>query len=142
MTSGERDAFLAEQRSCRVATSGPDGPHVTPLWFVWDGDRLWLHSVVRSQRWTDLERDPRVGAVIDTGDTYDQLRGVELRGTAEAVGQVPRTSGHDPAVAEAEQRFVDKYFGGADMVFDGLHGWLCVTPTKIVSWDFRKLARS
>ena len=37
MTSEEIDAFLAEQRTCRVATVGKDGsPHVAPLWFVWD----------------------------------------------------------------------------------------------------------
>ena len=35
MTDGELDAFLAEQRTCRVATAGPTGPHVTPLWFAW-----------------------------------------------------------------------------------------------------------
>jgi hypothetical protein len=32
-----------------------------------------------------------------------------------------------------------KYFG-AEMTHDGRHAWLRVTPQKIVSWDFRKLA--
>ena len=67
MTDAERDEFLAGERTCRVATVGPDGPHATPLWFAWDGSCLWLYSVVRSQRWTDLMRDPRVGVVVDAG---------------------------------------------------------------------------
>ena len=29
MSTGERDSFLGEQRTCRVATVGPGGPHVT-----------------------------------------------------------------------------------------------------------------
>jgi hypothetical protein len=47
---------LTEQRTCRVATASQDGPHLTPLWHVWDGTALWLYSVVRSQRWTDISR--------------------------------------------------------------------------------------
>jgi hypothetical protein len=38
-----------------------------------------------------------------------------------------------------------KYFGaasggGAEMTHDGRHAWLRITPLKMVSWDFRKLA--
>ena len=68
MTPAELDDFLAQARTCRVATLGPGGPHVAPLWFVWTGGALWLSSVVRSQRWTDLIRDPRVAVVIDAGE--------------------------------------------------------------------------
>ena len=95
----ERDAFLAAERTCRVATVGGDGaPHVTPLWFVWDGSALWLTSVVRSQRWTDLQRDPRVSVVVDAGTEFTELRGVELCGVAEAVGEVPRTGEPAPGL--------------------------------------------
>jgi nitroimidazol reductase NimA-like FMN-containing flavoprotein (pyridoxamine 5'-phosphate oxidase superfamily) len=31
MTPDEVDAFLEEQRTCRVATVGAGGPHATPL---------------------------------------------------------------------------------------------------------------
>ena len=44
MTPDEVDAFLAEQRTCRVATVGTTGPHATPLWYVWHGGSLWLTS--------------------------------------------------------------------------------------------------
>jgi len=57
MTPAEIDAFLAEERTCRVSTVGADGaPHTSALWFVWDGSALWLNSIVKSQRWTDLNR--------------------------------------------------------------------------------------
>ena len=90
MTPAELDDFLAQARTCRVASLAPDGPHVVPLWFVWAGGALWLSSVVRSQRWTDLIRDPRVAAVVDTGEEYQELRGAEIKGTAVPVGEVPR----------------------------------------------------
>ncbi len=93
MTDEERDAFLAGERTCRVATIGADGPHATPLWFGWDGTYLWLYSIVKSQRWTDLQRDPRIGVTVDTGVEYLELRGVEITGTVEVVGEAPRTGG-------------------------------------------------
>jgi PPOX class probable F420-dependent enzyme len=139
MTDAEVDGFLAEERTCRVATVGADGsPHVAPLWFVWEGGHLWLNSLVRSQRWTDLMRDPRVAVVIDAGTGYQELRGVEIIGRVEAVGDVPRTTEADPRLTEAEQLFARKYTDSDVYAPDGRHAWLRITPDKLVSWDFRK----
>ena len=139
MSPTERDEFLAAERTCRVASVGPDGsPHVTPLWFAWDGTALWLNSIVRSQRWSDLQRDNRVSVIVDAGGPFTELRGVELRGAAEVVGEVPRAGEPVPELEAPEQLFADKYAGG-QMHHDERHAWLKVTPTKIVSWDFRKI---
>ncbi|MEU8930741.1 pyridoxamine 5'-phosphate oxidase family protein [Streptomyces sp. NPDC048409] len=140
MTPGELDEFLTAQRTCRVATVSASGaPHVSALWFAWDGTSLWLYSVVRSQRWTDLSRDPRVAVVVDSGEEYDQLRGVELRGTVEFVGEVPRTGELVAELDYVETLFARKNFGLDEMPHDGRHAWARLTPTKIASWDFRKL---
>jgi PPOX class probable F420-dependent enzyme len=141
MTPAEIDAFLAVEQTCRVATTGADGrPHVAPLWFVWDGAALWLNSTVRSQRWTDLVRDPRVAVVVDAGERYDQLRGVELAGTATPVGPVPREdTGPVAELAGPERLFARKYAGTDTFAPDGRHAWLRVDPDKIMSWDFRKI---
>jgi PPOX class probable F420-dependent enzyme len=139
MTPEERDEFLARERTCRVGTVGRDGaPHVTPLWFAWDGTSLWLTSLVNSQRWIDLQRDGRVSVVVDAGDGYMELRGVELRGIAVPVGEAPRTGEPVPDLEGPERIFADKYAGGR-VHHDGRHGWLRITPEKIVSWDFRKI---
>ena len=141
MTADEVDAFLAGERTCRVATVGTNGPHATPLWFVWQGGSLWLTSLSRSQRWTDLQNDPRVAVVVDAGEDYADLRGVELRGKVEVVGEVPRTGEPNEELVEIERIFADKYMGGApEMFHDGGHAWLRIRPSKISSWDFRKLA--
>lgn len=139
MTPEERDGFLAAERTCRVATIGPDGPHATPLWFGWDGTHFWLYSIVKSQRWADLMRDPRIGITVDAGMEYVELRGVEITGTVETVGDIPRQGESVAELAEVEAQFATKYMGGPQMFHDGRHGWLRVTPTKIASWDFRKL---
>ena len=143
MSPEELDSFLAEQRTCRFATAGPDGPHVSPVWFVWDGQALWVYSLTRSQRWANVSRDPRVAVVADDGHHYHELRGVEIEGEAAVVGPVPRTGAEDPdppELAEPERLMAAKYFGSPGMTHDGRHAWLRITPNKVVSWDFRKLA--
>ena len=143
MSTEEMDSFLGEQRTCRVATVGPAGPHVSPVWFVWDGQALWVYSLTRSQRWANLSRDPRVAVVADAGHHYHELRGVEIEGEAAVVGPVPRTGDDDPEapeLADPEALMAAKYFGPGGMVHDGRHAWLRITPAKITSWDFRKLA--
>lgn len=138
MSPAEVDAFLREERTCRVGSIGPDGaPHVSPLWFAWDGAALWLHSLTRAQRWADLARDPRVTVVVDAGVEYQELRGVELSGRAEVVGEVPWTGAPDPALDEPARLFGEKYAGGT-FPSDGRHAWLRIVPEKLVSWDFRK----
>jgi hypothetical protein len=142
MSTEELDAFLTAERTCRLATVGPGGPHVSPVWFIWSGGAVWVYSLIRSQRWTDVQRDPRVSLVVDGGHHYDELHGVEIEGNAVPVGPAPRTGDGDPEapeLAEPEHLMAGKYQGGT-MYHDGRHAWLRVTPTKITSWDFRKLA--
>ncbi|MHA6758584.1 pyridoxamine 5'-phosphate oxidase family protein [Streptacidiphilus sp. PAMC 29251] len=143
MDQEQRDGFLREQRTCRIATVSADGrPHVTPLWFVWDGSALWLYSITRSRRWAELERDPRVAVVVDAGEDYGELRGVELTGSVERVGEAPRTGlpYQGPADLDgAEKLFAEKYGFGEVMFHDGRHAWLRLAPETLTSWDFAKL---
>ncbi|ARF54065.1 pyridoxamine 5'-phosphate oxidase family protein [Streptomyces gilvosporeus] len=141
MARDELDAFLAAQRTCRVATVGGDGaPHVGALWFAWDGTALWLYSITRSKRWAQLRKDPRIAVVVDDGDAYGELRGVELAGEAVRVGEAPRTGERCPELDGPERLFAAKYFGMEAMPHDGRHAWLRLTPKSVVSWDFRKMA--
>lgn len=139
MTREEVDDFLRVEHTCRVATVGGNGqPHVAPLWFIWDGAAVWLNSLVRSQRWTDLTHQPRIAVVVDAGTEYWELRGVEIAGRAETVGDVPRTTALYPDLTEPERLFARKYRGTDEFTPDGRHGWLRIRPEKLTSWDFRK----
>ncbi|WP_069886388.1 pyridoxamine 5'-phosphate oxidase family protein [Streptomyces luteocolor] len=143
MTPDELDAFLAAERTCRVATVSPDGaPHASTLWFAWDGTSLWLYSITRSKRWADLRKDGRIAVVVDAGEEYGELRGVELSGTVEFVGEAPRTGEPCPELDAPERLFARKNFGMDEMPHDGRHAWARLTPDAIASWDFRKLGQA
>jgi hypothetical protein len=136
MTPDELDAYLGSERTCTIATIGLHGPHASALWFVWDRASLWLYSITRSQRWTNLQRDPRVSVLVEAGRDYFELRGAELLGSVEQVGEVPRTGEAYPELEEPERLWGEKY----GLQHDGRHAWLRLTPRKVVSWDFRKIS--
>jgi hypothetical protein len=140
MTVEERDQFLTTSWTCRLASTCADGPHVTPLWFVWHQSALWISSIVHSQRWTDVLRDPRVAVVVDAGEQFNELRGVELRGNVSVVGEAPRSGAPVPALVDVERKYARKYLNGSTFHYDGRHAWLRLDPARVVSWDFRKHA--
>lgn len=86
---------------------------------------------MRSKRWSDLRRDPRVAVVIDGGEQFHELRGVEISGVAEVVGEVPRTATPDSRVATAELLFARKYMGGDHFTADGRHAWLRIAADQL-----------
>jgi hypothetical protein len=141
MTLNELDEFLTAERTCRVASVSPSGPHVTPLWFVWHRDAIWLYSLTRSQRWTDIVQEPKVAIVVDAGDDYFELRGAEITGVAEVVGETPRVGDPEPRLEEVERLFAGKYSGLDRLEHDHRHGWLKVSAVEVRSWDFRKIRK-
>lgn len=122
-TAPERDDFLKSSRTCRVATVGADGaPHLSALWFIWDGTAIWLNSIVASQRWTDISRDRRISVLVDDGEHFTELRGVEVIGTAQPVGEVPRTGELVAELESPESAFGAKYAGAPSSTTDAMHG--------------------
>jgi hypothetical protein len=80
MTAEEIAAFLDEQRTLTCATIGPDAwPHLMPLWYVVRDGELWAWTYGKSQKVRNLERDSRCTLQIETGNSYDQLRGVMMK---------------------------------------------------------------
>jgi PPOX class probable F420-dependent enzyme len=85
-----------------VSTIGRRGePQVTPLWFLWDGERVRISLVEGRQKLRNLRRDPRIAVAI--ADPARATYYLELRGT---VGElVP-----DPELA-LERAIATKYTG-------------------------------
>jgi PPOX class probable F420-dependent enzyme len=83
MTSSSLEAFLAEPRNVVVAGIRKDGrPHLSPNWFLWDGEKFYISTTRPRVKYKIFTRDPRVELLIDdaTGHRYVQLTGtVEIR---------------------------------------------------------------
>ncbi|MFZ1994256.1 MAG: pyridoxamine 5'-phosphate oxidase family protein [Solirubrobacteraceae bacterium] len=142
MTDAELSAFLAEQRTLICATNGVRGwPHLMPLWFVVRDTDIWAWTYARSQKIRNLERDPRATLQIETGESYDQLRGVMFEATTELYRATDE-------VAALGAEILARYAGGGTSV--GIDEAILAQARKRVAlrfvlgrtatWDHRKLS--
>ena len=140
MTDSERDAFLQERHVMNIATHGGDGRiHLVAMWYGFVDGQLAFWTYGKSQKIVNLERNPQLTGLVESGEAYQELKGVELVGT----GRVVR----DPAVIQAiGESTWERYTGPVD---DQARGALAVVGAKraavrfevdrIVSWDHSKL---
>jgi general stress protein 26 len=61
--------------------------------------RIAFWTYARSQKVRNLERDPRISCLVETGDDYFALRGVSVTGEAELVRDDARIRQIGTAVA-------------------------------------------
>lgn len=142
MTPEEIEAFLQEGKTANIATIGPNGrPHLTALWYVPRGDVIETWTYAKSQKALNLQRLPQATILVETGDSYEKLRGVsmecdvELVTNTEKITMIGQQLMHrytdNPQVATAGSQFVR-------LQAPKRVGLVC-RPTKIVSWDHSKL---
>ncbi len=82
MSHDETVEFLHQQRSSTVATYGPQGQiHLVGMWYAVKDETVWFETKRKAQKVLNLRRDPRMSFLVETGHTYDQLRGVAMEGT-------------------------------------------------------------
>ena len=87
---------VLEQGSfCAVATTGPTGPHCTPLVFAYSGGRLWFTTSRRSVKTRAWKADPSAAGLVRHGDLA-----VAFTGTAKLYDALDRNTWGD-AVAGA-----------------------------------------
>ncbi len=144
MTGDELEAFLAERKTVTCATLGPNGrPHLMPLWYVAEGVELRCWTFAKSQKAKNLERDPRATLQVEAGVAYEELRGAMLECDTELVRDTAAVAavglailaryapaGDDDARARLRAAVEQQAPKRVGMRF---------TPTRIVSWDHRKL---
>jgi PPOX class probable F420-dependent enzyme len=142
MSASEVEAYLEAERTVICATNGRDGfPHLMPLWYLLRDGRLWAWTYAKSQKARNLERDPRATLQVESGGSYEELRGVMLR--TEVVLH------RDPEVVEGiAMGLVDRY-NGPGREFDPVRdAFRAQVPKRVglefverdrVTWDHGKL---
>jgi PPOX class probable F420-dependent enzyme len=142
MSDEELRDFLAEQMIVSVATVGPSGrPHLVPLWYVPDGTEMTGWTYAKSQKAKNLERDARATLQVEDGVQYHELRGAMLECDVRLERDPERVADYGIALFE-------RYAGGAELPPEtramvvgqaAKRVGLRFVPTRIVSWDHRKL---
>lgn len=142
MDAVEADAFLRAHKKVQVATVNPDGsPHLTTLFYVVPDGRIAFWTYATSQKIRNLERDPRITCLVEDGEDYFELRGVSIAGRAELVRDEAGIREIGSAVATAMVDGADLGEIGAAEVERQVRKrvGVVVTPTRVASWDHRKM---
>ncbi len=137
MSADEVDAFLAKPHLCRIGTIGPGGSiHLVAMnyGFVDGVPSFWTYG--KAQKVKNLERNPAVGMIVDTGIDYAELKGVHLMGRGEIVT--------DPTAVDALWESLKARYGVAnDMAAAASASKRVVVKVhadKVLSWDHAKLS--
>lgn len=147
MDDDEVAAFLEGRHNMTVATLGPTGhPHLVAMWYAFldrDGSadgQLAFWTYGKSQKVVNLRRDPRLTCLVEDGDRYEELRGVELVGTGRIVEE-------DERVLEVGEAVLRRYqdVDVTEDIREGLRAQarkrvaVMVDVEDVTSWDHRKL---
>jgi len=141
MSAGELARFLQQQRVVICATNGPRGwPHLMPLWYVLRDGELWAWTYAKSQKVRNLERDPRATLQVESGEQYNELRGVMIEASVVMHRELELVSSLGAQLAER--------YGGATLSPDALSAVrsqaakrvaLQFAAQRAATWDHGKL---
>ena len=86
MTDDEVQQYLNEQKILNVATLGPSGhPHLVAMWYAHIDGKIQFWTFAKSQKIVNLRRDPKMTGLVESGENYRELKGVELVGTGRVI---------------------------------------------------------
>ncbi|MDM4719378.1 pyridoxamine 5'-phosphate oxidase family protein [Micromonospora sp. WMMA1363] len=137
MTPGEAADLLSRCRKVQLATISRDGtPHLVTMFYAMSDGMIAFWTYRASQKARNLARDPRLTCLVEEGEEYFDLRGVQVRGLARQVADVvgvgrmisaqlpdlPAVGQDDHLVRAAGKRVA-----------------YVVEPLRVTSWDHRKL---
>jgi len=140
MTEQEVDEFLLGRHTLSLATINHDSTvHLVAMWYGFLEGCVAIETKTKSQKVRNLRRDPRMTCMVEDGDRYEDLRGVELVGTGEIVEEPER-------MWEMGVNLFERYQGTyteemRPFVEAMLHKRVVVKlhVDRVVSWDHRKL---
>lgn len=92
------DSFLNARLLAHLATVNPKTlqPHVVPVWYLWDGECLWIHAYAKFRKSREITMNPKAAVAVASEGGGLPFAAVMLEGTAALVYE-PRQFVHDQA---------------------------------------------
>ena len=158
MSEAEVADMLAGSRKVQLATISPDGyPHMVTMYYTLVDGKIAFWTYRTSQKALNLARDPRISCLVESGEAYFDLRGVQIQGTVETITEpdaVYRIGlAIDAVMRSALASAGDSAgAGGGAASGDAVNDFVAnaarkryafiVDPVRVISWDHAKLTVS
>jgi PPOX class probable F420-dependent enzyme len=140
MNDEEIHTFLQEQRIVQLATNDHDGwPHLIAMWYVLIQDKIAFWTYAKSQKLVNLRRDARLTCLVETGERYDTLQGVQIKGRAIIIDDHEAIQRIGEAIWERFTGPLNENTRQMVVTQAAKRVAVFVEPVEIVSWDHKKL---
>ena len=142
MTDDELAAYLETGQILNIATINPSGhPHLVAMWYVMVDGKPTFWTFGKSQKVANIRRDNKITGLVETGDSYSELKGAEIVGSARLIedydeivriGAAVAVKYNGPgAASEAAMGFIRKQ---AEKRIG-----IAIDVERVVTWDHSKL---
>ncbi|GAA2643603.1 pyridoxamine 5'-phosphate oxidase family protein [Paractinoplanes durhamensis] len=149
MPPSEIEKLLANSSKLQLATINQDGtPHLVSMFYAMRKGRIVFWTYRASQKARNLSRDPRLTCLIEDGNDYFELRGVQVTGRVTPIEDLPGVTEIGSLVAARMPSPVAADLPPEELT-TALNAYVAhaapkrvayvVTPTRITSWDHRRL---
>lgn len=124
--------FLAKPILMDIATTTPEGyPHVTPVWFEYDGECFFVSTVPATKKAANLRQNPKAGFSIAS----HQLPYPTVVGYGDVIIEEDRENEliHRLAIRYLPKDIAESYY--KDLADAGPRVILKIKPRWILSWN-------
>ena len=126
------EAFLAQSLNARLATAVPRRdepayakPHNVPVWFLWDGEALWISAFQSTRKLKEVLRNPYVSILIDVEQAYQGVTAILFEGKAEVILE-------SEIVQDMSTRIYTKYMGEEGVKAAAPQSWIIDPENAII----------
>ncbi|MGH6914239.1 MAG: pyridoxamine 5'-phosphate oxidase family protein [Geminicoccales bacterium] len=118
-----------------LTTIGGGGyPHTVPIGYFRIGDDVYVGGRDGTQRLRNVERNPKVSALVESGGSMQDIKGLLIQGDAEVV--------REPAQVLELMREAARRRGTAEDALPkearpGI-AYIRIRPRKFISWDYTR----
>ena len=116
--------LLAEPLLARLGTANPvtAQPHVTPVWFAWDGECIYISAFLSTRKAREVVANPQISVLIDVDNP---TRAVLLEGTAEVIAEPGE-------VSKLSEFIYTRYVGAEEVKGDPYQSWVHDAENRII----------
>ena len=140
MTDDEIAEFLRGKHTMSLASINADGSiHLVAMWYGFLEGEIAFETKAKSQKVRNLRRNPNITCMVEIGDTYNELKGVQIVGTAEIFDERDRLLEMGKSLFERHMGpYTDEMLPALEMMLHNRVG-IKVNHTRVASWDHTKL---
>lgn len=142
LSSDEQRDFLEQSRTLVLSTIDHKGyPHSVAMWYVLEPDgSVLMTTYAKSQKALNVRRNHKASMLVESGETYDVLKGVLIRGRAELIDDFDTRLS---VITRVHRKMTGSFPPGVDQSLRqqaGKRVVIKVVPEHASSWDHSKLS--